>query len=92
MKEIAIIWERINSLIKECNTTQTAISIQCGLNPRRVQNLSSGNRLPDAIEITKIAAALNTSVEYLVNGIEQNPYKEKYVTLKSEMEKVIKSN
>ena len=92
MNEIAIIWERVNSLIKECNTTQTAISIQCGLNPRRVQNLSSGNRLPDAIEITKIAAALNTTVEYLINGKEQNSYKEKYDKLKSAVLEAVQNN
>lgn len=85
-------WMRISELIKQKNTTQRKLAIQCGFSERRIESLSSGSRLPDAFEITKIAFALGTSVEYLVNGIEQNPYKEKYDNLKSEMEKVIKSN
>ena len=68
MEQTVEIWNRINALIKEKNTTQNAISIDCGFNPRRIQNLSGGNRLPDAIEITKIAEALGTTVEYLVTG------------------------
>jgi hypothetical protein len=45
----------------------------CGFNSRRIQNLSGGNRLPDAIEITKIAEALGTTVEYLVTGQSNTP-------------------
>lgn len=73
MTESRELWERINALIKEKNTTQTALSVDCGFNPRRIQNLSGGNRLPDAIEITKIAEALGTTVEYLVTGQSTTP-------------------
>lgn len=61
-------WNRVNSLIKSNNTTQQSLSEQCGFNPRRVQNLSSGNRLPDIQEGYLIASSLHTSVEYLVTG------------------------
>lgn len=73
MTESRELWERINALIKEKNTTQTALSVDCGFNPRRIQNLSGGNRLPDAIEITKIAQALDTTVEYLTTGEKSTP-------------------
>lgn len=73
MTESRELWERINALIKEKNTTQTALSVDCGFNPRRIQNLSGGNRLPDAIEITRIAEALGTTVEYLVTGQSTTP-------------------
>lgn len=66
-------WQRLNSLIKQKNTTQNAISVQCGFNPRRLQNLSAGSRLPDCREAVKIAQALNTTVEYLVTGQDSNP-------------------
>lgn len=73
MEQTAEIWGRINALIKEKNTTKNAISTNCGFNPRRIQNLSGGNRLPDAVEITKIAQALGTTVEYLVTGQSTTP-------------------
>ena len=73
MEQAAEIWGRINALIKEKNTTQNAISTNCGFNPRRIQNLSGGNRLPDAVEITKIAQALDTTVEYLTTGEKSTP-------------------
>lgn len=83
------IWERINLLIKEKNTTQNAVSVDCGFNPRRIQNLSAGNRLPDAIEITKIAQALGTSVEYLVTGEDKNPFAQENNLLKNKIQNVI---
>lgn len=83
------IWERINLLIKEKNTTQNAVSVDCGFNPRRIQNLSAGNRLPDAIEITKIAQALGTSVEYLVTGSDNSPYMEENAQLKDRIQKAV---
>lgn len=83
------IWERINLLIKKKNTTQNAVSVDCGFNPRRIQNLSAGNRLPDAIEITKIAQALGTSVEYLVTGSDNSPYMEENAQLKDRIQKAV---
>ena len=64
-------WDRVNALIKERGTTQSAVSVSCGLNPRRIQNLSSGSRLPDVFEGFLIARCLGTSVEYLVTGREE---------------------
>jgi len=62
-------WERLNSLIKQSNKTQAELSKDCGFDsPRRLQNLSAGNRLPDCEECVKIAKALNTTVEFLVTG------------------------
>lgn len=74
-------WERVNALIKEKNITQTSLSTVCGFNARRIQNLSGSARWPDAVEASKIALALGTSVEYLVTGSESNPYREKFDTL-----------
>lgn len=85
------IWERINLLIKKKNTTQNAVSVDCGFNPRRIQNLSAGNRLPDAIEITKIAQALGTSVEYLVTGEDKSPVMEENIKLKEKIQKAIET-
>ena len=61
-------WDRTNVLIKKLNKTQSSVSVECGFNPRRIQNLSGSNRLPDAAEAYKIAQVLHTTVEYLVSG------------------------
>ena len=62
------LWKRINEAIKNNLTTQRALALKCGFTERRIESLSSSNRLPDAIEITKIAKALDTTVEFLVTG------------------------
>ena len=74
-------WKRINEEIKKHGMTQRSLALQCGFTERRIESLSAANRYPDAIEITKIAQALGTSVEYLVTGAESDPYKEKFDTL-----------
>ena len=78
-------WNRVNFLIKENNTTQQSLSVTCGFNPRRIQNLSTGNRFPDVQEGILIAQVLNTTVEYLVTGKESSPYKEELDSLKSDL-------
>ena len=60
-------WQKGNNLIKSQNKTQQGVSIDCGFNPRRIQNLSSTNRLPDVIEAKKIADALGVPLESLVS-------------------------
>lgn len=70
MNEIELFWTRVNSRIKQLNTTQQQVSIDCGMNSRRLQNLSAGGRIPDAFEIVKIASVLNTTSEYLVTGVQ----------------------
>ena len=62
-------WERTNTLIKQCGKTQREISLLLDKeNPRKLQNWTAGKGLPDAEEAVVIADALNTTVEYLVNG------------------------
>lgn len=65
-------WKRTNSLIKHLNKTQRGLALECGFTERRIETLSSNNRSPDVIEAVKIAAALNTTVEFLVTGVESN--------------------
>lgn len=79
--EVQDLWKRVNDAIRHNSTTQRALALKCGFTERRIESLSSGNRLPDAVEITKIAKALDTTVEYLVTGEDVNAYKEKYDSL-----------
>lgn len=60
-------WQKVNNLIKSQNKTQQGVSIDCGFNPRRIQNLSATNRLPDVIEAKKIADVLGVPLESLVS-------------------------
>ena len=75
-------WNRVNFLIRTQNKTQSGLSLECGLNQRRIQNLSASSRIPDVFEGVKIARALGVSVEYLVTGEDSNPYKSKIEELK----------
>lgn len=68
MNDIITFWDRVNYLIKQSGFTQASLSLKCGMNQRRLQNLSSGNRLPDCFEAVAMANALDTTVEYLVTG------------------------
>jgi len=78
-------WDRTNALIKKLNKTQSGVSVECGFNPRRIQNLSGSNRLPDAAEAYKIAQALGVSVEYLVTGSDTNPAEQELKELKERL-------
>ena len=63
-------WFRTNTLIRQQNKTQRGLSIECGFSDRKIENQSSNDRIPDAIEAVKMAQALGTTVEYLVTGKE----------------------
>lgn len=76
-------WNRVNFLIRTQNKTQSGLSLECGLNQRRIQNLSASSRIPDVFEGVKIARALGVSVEYLVTGKETNPAAETLEKIKA---------
>lgn len=76
-------WYRVNQLIKSKNTTQAGLSLDCGFNQRRIQNLSASSRAPDVFEAYKIAQALDVSVEYLVTGKETDGKKQFIEDLKN---------
>lgn len=86
MDEVIELWKRVNTLIKIRNTTQSALSTKCGFSQRRIQNLSGTNRLPDAVEITKIAEALGVTVEYLVTGSADSPLRDEVEVLHSRID------
>lgn len=88
MNDIELFWQRTNKLIRDCNYTQSSLSVTCNFNEKRIQNLSAGKRLPDAFEVVAIAKALNTTVEYLVTG--KHPEQEKSVNnLKNDILKAV---
>jgi SOS-response transcriptional repressor LexA len=61
-------WENVKNLIKENDTYQEWVAHKCGVKPRTFQNWIYRKILPNIVEGQKIAAALETTVEYLVTG------------------------
>ena len=82
-------WKRTNSLIKLLNKTQRSLALECGFTERRIETLSSNNRSPDVIEAVKIAQLLNTTVEYLVTGKDENAAEKELTELKAKLAELI---
>lgn len=82
-------WLRTNTLIKLLNKTQRGLALECGFTERRIETLSSNSRSPDVIEAVKIAKALNTTVEYLVTGEEENKAERELNELKAKLADLI---
>ena len=69
-------WIRVNALIKANNTKQQIIAEQCDLSYQTFRGWVTRKVFPDAFQSYKIAKALNTSVEYLITGKENETPKE----------------
>lgn len=82
-------WLRTNTLIKLLNKTQRGLALECGFSERRIESLSSNNRSPDVIEAVKIAQALNTTVEYLVTGENENTAEKQLKELKMKLAELL---
>jgi transcriptional regulator with XRE-family HTH domain len=71
----AIFWENVKKEIKSQNTTQEWIAKVSGISFNTFQGWMSKGIYPRVNEAIRIAASLNTSVEYLANGAVQNSKK-----------------
>lgn len=87
--DIVEFWQRVNDCIRLKGFTQDSLSLQCGFSKRRIENLSSGKRLPDVYEAYLIATALETTVEYLITGT--NPQKEKFKKFQADLSDLIEN-
>jgi hypothetical protein len=63
-------WSQVKSLIDAQNTSQEWVASKAEINFGTMKQQIHHNRLPDAVSAQRIAAALGTSVEYLVTGQE----------------------
>ena len=81
--EIKAFYERVKALCKEKGISQIELCESCEINLQSHRGRISKNVAPDVFDACKIAAFLNTTVEYLVTGEEKDIYKEKYDNLKS---------
>jgi transcriptional regulator with XRE-family HTH domain len=64
----AVFWENVKKEIKLQNTTQEWVAKKAGVSFNTFQGWISKAIYPRVNEAVRIAAALNTSIEYLVRG------------------------
>ncbi len=87
-------WENVELLREEQNTSYRWLAGIMGVSETTVSSMRRANTEPRATEAVKIAAALGTTVESLVeyrgdeNQASENVYLKKYLTLKKEVKRL----
>ena len=66
--DVSIFWENVKKEIKSQNTTHEWVAKKSGISFNTFQGWISKGVYPRVNEAIRIAASLNTSVEYLANG------------------------
>lgn len=61
-------WDRVDRLLKKRNMLQTTLAYKAGIADGTLSSAKNKHSIPLADTAVRIAAALNTSVEYLVTG------------------------
>lgn len=69
-KEIVNFWLRVNQLIKENKTTQENIAFNCSIPVQTFRGWINKKILPNVSQGFRIAKALNTSIDFLIDGVE----------------------
>ena len=83
-------YTRIDDLLKEKKANQKDLAESIGLASAQVfTNWKSRNSIPSADIAYKIAAYLNTTVEFLVTGKETDVYKENFRNLLEDLQTVL---
>ena len=62
--------DRIFELRKQKGYSSEALAKLCGVSSKSIQNYENGSRVPIIDNIKKIATVLETSVDYLIKGVE----------------------
>ena len=78
-------WDFVKEELKNKNLSLKTLSDLTELNYRTLQNQIGRNILPDVISAVKIAKALNTTVEFLVTGVEPDTSKLELEQLKAKL-------
>ena len=85
--EIKAFYERVKALCKEKGISQIELCESCEINLQSHRGRISKNVAPDVFDACKIAAFLNTTVEYLVTGEEKDPLADENSMLKNKIQK-----
>lgn len=78
-------WNRTNDLLKQQGNTQLELCTTCEINHQTFRGWIVHGTYPNALQVVKIAKFLNTSVEYLVTGIEPDTSKLELEQLKAKL-------
>ena len=85
-------WDTVEILRKQQNTSYRWLAQKMGISEQTVSTMRKAGTEPRASEAVKIARALNTTVESLVESslenegfATENIYRKKYATLKAEL-------
>lgn len=62
--------ERLVVLLERKNMTQKDLAVKAGVTEAAISHYIKGNRMPRVSVLTRIAEALDTTPDYLLNGIE----------------------
>ena len=73
--DASVFWENVKKEIKSQNTTHEWVAKNSGISFNTFQGWISKGIYPRVNEAIRIAASLNTSVEYLANGAVRNSKK-----------------
>jgi transcriptional regulator with XRE-family HTH domain len=68
--EISFFWQNVKILLKNNDLTQKKLAEICNISFGTLQGWIAKLIVPDVFSALKIAKALNTTVEFLVTGIE----------------------
>lgn len=82
-------WDNVKELLDIKNLTQKELSALTGINLGTLKNQICRNVIPEAVEAVKIAQALNTTVEFLVTGIDDNKAAKELTELKAKLADLI---
>ena len=82
-------WNNVKTLLDIRNLTQKELSALSDINLGTLKNQICRNVIPDAVEAVKIAKALNTTVEFLVTGTEENQAEKELTELKAKLADLI---
>ena len=65
-------WDRLDFVVKSKCKTYVALAQNCGVSLATLYNNRSRDRLPSTEDLISIAKALDTSIDWLIFGIERN--------------------
>ena len=79
-------WENVSNILKQSHLTQAYICERTNININTLHGWTSKKVLPRVDDAYKIAKALNTSVEYLMTGIQSD----KNISIKNQINSIQK--
>lgn len=77
------ITNRISELLAERNMTQKELASAAGITESAVSHYIKGDRVPRGVNLIKIAKALGTTTDYLLNQCEEDDEKSEFEVAKT---------